>query len=193
MWHIFLTNRPGGVRPGTLGQVVPGFDVRVRDDEGRDVPDGEAGWLWVRGDSRAIGYWQAAEKTREAFRGEWVVSGDMICRDAEGFFTYCGRGDDMLKVSGKWLAPAEVEDRLSQHAGVADVCVVGVPDTDGLTKPWAFVVARSAEPDFESRLRAFAAEGLAAYKVPRRIVVVEALPRTHFGKADRRALRALAT
>jgi acyl-coenzyme A synthetase/AMP-(fatty) acid ligase len=193
MWHIFLSNRPGDVRPGTLGQVVPGFDVRVRDEQGSDLPDGETGWLWVRGDSRAIGYWQSMEKTREAFRGEWYVSGDMVRRDPDGTFTYCGRGDDMLKVSGKWLSPAEVEDRLSQHETVLDVCVVGVPDADGLTKPWAFVVARGAGADLEERLREFAAQRLAAYKVPRRIVVLDALPRTHLGKADRGALRAMAT
>ncbi len=144
MWHIFVSNFPGKVRPGTLGTVVPGFDVRVRDDDGADLPDGEIGWLWVRGNSRALGYWQQADKTAEAFRGEWYVSGDMIRRDAEGFFTYCGRGDDMLKVSGKWLAPSEVENCLLEHPAVEEAAVVGVVDDRGLTKPHAFVVLTAA-------------------------------------------------
>lgn len=144
MWHIFLSNRPGEARPGTLGCIVPGFDVRVCDDEGRELPDGEVGWLWVRGGARAIGYWRHPEKTRQAFRGEWYVSGDMVVRDAEGYFTYCGRGDDMLKVSGKWLAPREVESCLLEHPAVREVAVVGVPDERGLTKPHAFVILAAA-------------------------------------------------
>jgi len=99
MWHIFISNRPGQVRPGTLGTVVPGFDVKVCDDEGRELPAGEVGVLWVRGGSRALGYWQQMEKTKEGFRGEWYVSGDMVRRDPDGYFTYCGRADDLLKVS----------------------------------------------------------------------------------------------
>src|SRR5881296_2596002 len=104
MWHIFISNRPGAVRPGTLGTAVPGFEVKVCDDEGRELPAGETGWLWVRGDSRAIAYWQHMEKTRWGFRGGWYVSGDLIRKDAQGYVTHCGRGDEMLKVSGKWLA-----------------------------------------------------------------------------------------
>ncbi len=140
MWHIFLSNRPGDVRPGTLGKVVPGFEVEVRDDDGRELPHGETGWLWVRGGSRAIGYWQRMEETKRAFRGEWYVSGDMVKRDEEGYFTYCGRDDDMLKVSGKWLAPGEVENRLLEHPAVKEAVVVGVTNEDGLTKPHACVV-----------------------------------------------------
>src|SRR5256885_1409801 len=124
MWHIFISNRPGLVRPGTLGPVVPGFEVKVCDADGRQLPDGEVGCLWVRGDSRAICYWQQMDKTREAFRGEWYVSGDMIRRDPEGYITYCGRVDDMLKVSGKWLSPQEAENCLLRHPAVKDVAVV---------------------------------------------------------------------
>ncbi|MCB1057153.1 MAG: benzoate-CoA ligase family protein, partial [Acidobacteria bacterium] len=147
MWHVFLSNRPGHGRPGTLGQVVPGFDVKVCDEEGRELPDGDTGWLWVRGDSRAIAYWQRMDKTRQAFRGEWYVSGDMVERDADGYFTYRGRADDLLKVSGRWLATREVEECLALHPEVEEAAVVGVVDGNGLTVPKAFVVAPGAGPE----------------------------------------------
>ncbi|HMG18793.1 MAG TPA: benzoate-CoA ligase family protein [Gemmatimonadales bacterium] len=189
MWHIFISNRPGAVKPGTLGTVVPGFDVKVCDDEGRELPDGEVGMLWVRGDSRAIGYWQQMEKTRAAFRGEWYVSGDLIRRDRDGYFTYCGRADDLLKVGGKWLAPQEVEGCLLQHPLVKEVAVVGIEDANGLTKPHAFVVATEQHAGLAEELQAFARERLEPYKTPRTIRFMETLPRTHLGKVDRGQLR----
>ncbi len=189
MWHIFVSNRPGDVRPGTLGTVVPGFEVKVCDDEGRELPAGETGWLWVRGDSRAIGYWQHMEKTVQGFRGEWYVSGDLIAKDAEGYVTYCGRGDEMLKVSGKWLAPQEVEGCLLQHPDVAEACVVGVEDRSGLVKPRAYVVSRDRRDGLEEELKTFVRERLDPYKHPREVVFVDALPRTHLGKVDRGKLR----
>jgi len=189
MWHIFLSNRPGRVRRGTLGEVVPGFEVRVRDADGRDLADGEPGWLWVRGDSRAIGYWQHMEKTRQTFRGEWVVSGDIVRRDADGYFTYCGRGDELLKVAGKWLAPQEVESCLLQHPLVLEAAVVGIPDPSGLVKPHAYVVARERKPGLEEDLKAFVRERLEPYKHPRQLTLVDSLPRTHLGKVDRGKLR----
>jgi len=189
MWHIFISNQPGAVKPGTIGTVVPGFDVRVRDDLGHDLPDGEVGMLWVRGGSRAIGYWQQMEKTQAAFRGEWYVSGDLIRRDAEGYFTYCGRADDLLKVGGKWLAPQEVEGCLLQHPLVKEVAVVGVEDASGLTKPHAFVVATEERPGLAEELQAFARERLEPYKAPRTVRFLDALPRTHLGKVDRGKLR----
>jgi benzoate-CoA ligase family protein len=189
MWHIFLSNRPGAVRPGTLGTVVPGFEVKVCDDEGRELPRGETGWLWVRGDSRALGYWQDAEKTRRAFRGEWYVSGDMIAMDEDGSVSYCGRGDEMLKVAGKWLAPQEVEGCLLQHPAVAEAAVVGRSDANGLVKPIAFIAARERRPGLEEELKAFVRDRLDAYKHPREVYLVEALPRTHLGKVDRGRLR----
>lgn len=189
MWHIFVSNRPGDVRPGTLGRPVAGFDVRVRDEEGRDVPAGEVGWLWVRGNSRAIGYWQQMETTQSAFRGEWYVSGDMISQDAEGYVTYAGRGDDMLKVSGRWLSPQEVENCLLQHPGIREAVVVGVQDAAGLTLPRAFVVANGAAGALAEDLKGFVQQRLASYKVPRDIVFLDVLPRTHLGKVDRGALR----
>ncbi|WP_420632918.1 benzoate-CoA ligase family protein [Candidatus Palauibacter sp.] len=203
MWHIFLSNRPGEVRPGTLGRVVPGFDVRVCDDDGRELPHGEVGWLRVRGRSRALGYWQKAEATADAFRGDWYVSGDMVARDADGVFTYCGRGDDMLKVKGKWLSPGEVENCLAAHPGVAEAAVVGVPNRAGLVEPVAWVIPADATTDPEPQrrsarradelstaLQAFVASRLASYKAPVAVHIVAALPRTHLGKVDRAALRA---
>lgn len=193
MWHIFVTNRPGDVRPGTLGKVVAGFEVKVCDDDGKDLADGEVGWLWVRGGSRAIGYFQQMEKTMQAFRGEWYVSGDMLRRDADGYFTYCGRGDDMLKVGGKWLAPAEVENCLLRHPAVKECAVVGVTDESGLTKPHAFVIpsegGQGMEGSLEEELKAFVRAELEPYKAPRRVTVVDSMPRTHLGKVDRSRLR----
>jgi benzoate-CoA ligase family protein len=189
MWHIFISNRPGAARAGTLGQVVPGFDVRVCDEEGRELPRGETGWLWVRGGSRALGYFQQHDRSQDVFRGEWYVSGDLIAMDDDGYVTYCGRGDELLKVSGKWLAPAEVEGCLLQHAAVVEAAVVGRADANGLTKPVAFVVAREARAGLDAELQAFVRERLDAYKAPREVTFVDALPRTHLGKVDRGKLR----
>jgi benzoate-CoA ligase family protein len=189
MWHIFITNRLGDVRPGTLGKAVPGFEVRVCDDDGREVPPGEVGALWVKGESRAIGYWQQMDKTMHAFRGEWYVTGDLVRRDAEGYFTYCGRNDDMLKVGGKWVAPQEVENCLLRHPAVREVAVVGVTDAAGLVKPKAFVVAKENRPGLDEELKDFVKKTLEPYKYPREVVFVDSLPRTHLGKVDRARLR----
>ena len=188
-WHVFLSQRPGEVRPGTLGRVVDGFDVRVRDDSGVDLPDGEVGWLWVRGGARAWGYWREMEKTQATFRGEWVVTGDLVSRDAGGSFTYQGRGDDVLKVGGKWFSPAEVEACLLRHPAVAECAVVGVTDASGLTKPHAWVIARLPHAGLAADLREHVATSLQPYKAPREVHVVDSLPRTHLGKIDRGALR----
>lgn len=189
MWHIFLSNAPGEVKPGTLGKAVPGFEVKVCDDDGNELGAGEVGWLWVRGGSRAIWYWHEMEKTSQAFRGEWYVSGDMLRRDEEGYFSYCGRGDDMLKVGGKWLAPAEVENCLLKHPLVSECAVIGVPDDKGLVKPNAYVLARELKEGLEEELKAFVREKLEPYKAPRKVFVMDSLPRTHLGKIDRNKLR----
>lgn len=196
MWHVFLTNRPGDVRPGTLGRVVEGFEIKVCDDTGAEVPDGEVGRLWAAGDSRALGYWQNLEQSAESFRGRWFVGGDLVCRDREGYVTYCGRGDDMMKVAGRWVAPQEVESCLSGHDAVEECAVVGVENADGLTKPYAFVVrgaaAASLDADsLEQELKAFVIENLAPYKHPRRVFFLDAFSRTHLGKIDRGKLRGL--
>ncbi|MEE8277780.1 MAG: AMP-binding protein, partial [Thermoanaerobaculia bacterium] len=192
MWHIFVSNLPGAVRPGTLGRVVPGFELKVCDEDGGELPDGEIGRLWVRGHSRALGYWQNLPKTAEAFRGEWFAGGDLVCRDADGYVTYCGRGDDVLKVGGKWLAPQEVESCLMRHPVVAECAVVGVENEDGLTKPLAFVVPKAARPDLEEELKQFVLEHLQPYKHPRQVILLDKLPRTHLGKVDRGKLKELA-
>ena len=192
MWHIFLTNHPGRVVPGTLGHVVDGFEVKLCDANGDEVAAGEVGTLWVKGDSRAIGYWQRMDDTMQAFRGEWYVSGDMLRNNADGTYVYCGRADDMLKVSGKWLAPGELENCLLQHEAVREVAVVGVKNTDGLVKPCAFVVTDRKTAHLAADLQAFAKTRLEAYKYPRAVVFVDSLPRTHLGKVDRHALSASA-
>jgi benzoate-CoA ligase family protein len=194
MWHIFLSNLPGHVAPGTLGTTVPGFEVKVCDEEGRALADGEVGRLWVRGNSRAIGYWQLMESTRRVFRGEWVVTDDLIRRGADGTFTYCGRADEMLKVSGKWCSPQEVESCLLQHPAVQEVAVIGIVDERGLTKPHAFVVARGSKggdagDNLGEELKAFVRERLEPYKHPREVIFLDALPRTHLGKVDRARLK----
>ncbi len=191
MWHIFVSNLPGAVRPGTLGRAIPGFELKVCDDEGREVADGEVGRLWVRGDSRAICYWQNMPQTTEALRGEWFVGGDLISRDADGYVTYCGRSDDVLKVGGKWLVPQEVESCLLRHPAVKECAVVGAEDAEGLMKPYAFVSARESVADLAEQLKQFALEQLQAYKHPRRVIVLDDFPRTHLGKIDRGKLKAM--
>ncbi len=192
MWHVFVSNQPGAVRPGSLGKVVPGFELAVRDADGCDVPESEVGRLWVRGDSRALGYWQDTPKSHDAFRGEWFASGDLVRRDDDGFVHYVGRGDDALKVGGKWLLPAEVEDCLLTHEAVTEAAVVGVPDSSGLTRPVAFVVPAAKADDLEATLQQHCLAHLDAYKHPRKVFVVDDFPRTHLGKVDRGALRRLA-
>jgi len=191
MWHIFITNRLGEARPGTVGKTVPGFEVVARDDAGNDVPAGETGLLWVKGDSGAIGYWDQPKPSAEVFRDGWVVSGDLISIDREGFVTHRGRADDAFKVKGKWLRPVEVESCLLEHPGVAEAAVVVMDDEDGLAKPIAFVV-RKADVE-EDDLRAHVLSRLEAYKHPRRVLFVDAFPRTHLGKVDRSALKRLAS
>lgn len=191
MWHIFVSNRPDDVRPGTLGKVVPGFELKVCDEHGEAVGVDEVGYLHVKGDSLALGYWQDDEKTALAFRDGWYVSNDMVRRDGEGWVTYCGRGDDMLKVSGKWLSPRELENCLLQHDAVREVAVVGARTPEGLVKPRAYV---TLEADAErtdalaAALQQWAKERLEPYKYPREVVFRDDLPRTHLGKVDRGAL-----
>jgi acyl-coenzyme A synthetase/AMP-(fatty) acid ligase len=191
--HIFISNQPGSCRPGSSGTVVPGYDARVVDDEGRDVADGVMGNLLVRGASAASGYWNQDEKTRAAFEGPWVHTGDKYVRHDDGFFDYCGRRDDMLKVGGLWVSPVEVEHTILTHPQVAECAVVGAADEDRLIKPRAFVVLKpEAEGSHALRrdIQAFVRQRIAAYKYPRWIEFVPALPRTPTGKIQRFRLRA---
>jgi benzoate-CoA ligase family protein len=191
LFHIYISNRFGAVRPGSLGTLVPGYDARIVGADGRDVSDGEIGTLWVKGDSAAICYWQAHEKSKEVLRGDWVVSGDLFRRDGDGFFYYAGRADDMLKVGGIFVSPMEVESCLLRHPHVLEAAVVGYEDDDGLVKPLAFVVVRAASPSEELALAIIdhVKRELAHYKAPRKVQFVDALPRSDRGKILRRELR----
>jgi benzoate-CoA ligase family protein len=190
MWHIFVTNTVGDVRPGTLGKVVSGFEIKACDEDGVEVGPGEVGRLWVRGDSLGLGYFDDPEKTAEAFRGEWFVGGDLVSIDEEGYVTHRGRADDAIKVKGKWFRPQEVESVLLENEAVREVAVVAVNDEDGLLKPVAFVVAHPEVS--EQNLIDWVLARLDAYKHPRRVYFVDKLPQTHLGKVDRSALKRLA-
>jgi acyl-coenzyme A synthetase/AMP-(fatty) acid ligase len=187
--HIFLSNRPGRVKPGTTGEVVAGYELRIEDADGNPVPDGEPGGLWVRGDSVATGYWCRSAVTRRVFRGEWLRTGDIYSRDADGFYTCLGRTGDVMKASGLWVSPTEVETRLREHPGVEQAVLVAVPDADGLDKPVACVVARKGAELTEAELIEFCRAGLASFKRPRRVLFLTAFPLTATGKVQRFRLR----
>ena len=192
MLHIFLSNRPGQVRYGTTGRPVPGYDLDLRDDSGGPVADGEEGSLWVRGPSACTGYWNDRARTLATFHGAWTRTGDRYVRDADGFWTYAGRADDMLKVGGIWVSPFEVESALISHEAVLEAAVVGHQDADGLTKPRAFVVLKapaSGSAALVDALKAHVKERLAPFKYPRWIELVDELPKTATGKIQRYKLR----
>ena len=194
MLHIFVSNRPDDVRYGTSGKPVPGYEALVLDEQGVPVADGEAGELVVRGPSSADGYWHQRAKTRRTFRGEWTHTGDTYIRDADGYFRFCGRSDEMLKVSGVWVSPFEVEEALISHPAVLEAAVVGHLDPDGLTKPKAFVVLLEGARELDAAtvadlLKAHVKERIGVWKYPRWIVFVDALPKTATGKIQRFRLR----
>ncbi len=189
MLHVYLSNRPEQVRYGTTGWPVPGYDIDLRDENGGPVPDGEPGDLYIHGPSSAMMYWGNRAKTRETFQGGWTKSGDKYVRNADGSYTYGGRSDDMLKVSGIYVSPFEVEATLVQHAAVLEAAVIGVTDDEGLTKTKAFVVLKSGQQASEADLKAFVKERLAPYKYPRAIEFVDDLPKTATGKIQRFKLR----
>lgn len=188
--HIFLSNRPGQVRPGSSGVPVTGYRVELRDEGGTpiDTP-GHPGDLYLGGPSVATGYWCRTDTTRQVFQGEWLRTGDTYVRNDDGTYTCLGRSDDMLKAGGIWVSPAEVEDRLLEHPDVAEVAVVAVQDADGLDKPIACVVAVPGRSVDTKALISWCREGLAAYKRPRAVVVLPDLPRTATGKIRRNVLR----
>jgi benzoate-CoA ligase len=192
MLHIFVSNRPGAVRYGVIGRPVPGYRVRLVDEKGADVGPGEIGEMHVSGPTAAACYWNNAEKTRDTFVGEWVRTGDKFRETQEGDFVYCGRRDEMLKVSGLWVSPMEVESALLAHEAVFEAAVVGASGEDGLTKPMAFVVLNAgvqADSTLAENLREFVKARLAAYKSPRWIEFIDALPKTATGKIQRYLLR----
>ncbi len=192
-FHIYISNRPGDIRPGSLGKLVPGYEARLLGDDGVPVKAGDVGTLWVGGDSVALYYHASYEKSKEHLRGGWVVSGDKFRCDEQGYWWYEGRGDDLLKVAGIYVSPLEVENALLQHASVKEVCVIGREDEAGLTKPLAYVVLREGKGSAKlaEELIAFSKERLARYKAPRWVEFrAEALPRNDRDKIDRKKLRA---
>ena len=191
MLHIFISNRPDRVRYGSTGWPVPGYRIELRGDEGQPVPDGEPGDLYIHGPSAAMMYWGNRQKTRDTFQGGWTKSGDKYIRNADGSYTYGGRSDDMLKVSGIYVSPFEVEATLVQHPAVLEAAVIGVPDAEGLTKTKAFVVLKAGAEATDAELKAFVKDKLAPYKYPRQIAFVADLPKTATGKIQRFKLREL--
>ncbi|WP_280153044.1 benzoate-CoA ligase family protein [Piscinibacter sp. XHJ-5] len=189
MLHIFLSNRPGDVHYGSSGRVVPGYRLRLCDEAGRDAAPGEIGDLFVSGPSAAVMYWGNREQSQRTFQGEWTRTGDKYTRDADGLYTYAGRSDDMLKVSGMYVSPFEVEATLMQHGSVLEAAVIGKPDEHGLTRTKAFVVLRPGQQASEAELKAFVKDRLAPYKYPREIEFIAELPKTATGKIQRFRLR----
>jgi benzoate-CoA ligase family protein len=190
--HDFIANRPGAVRRGSAGQVVPGFEARLVDDEGQPVPAGTTGHLLIKGPTTAPYYWNRRERTRATMLGPWLRTGDMFWADPEGYFYFAGRSDDMLKVGGRWVSPAEVEAVLVEHPAVVEAGVAGRPDEDGLAGPRAFVVLKDGHgpsPALLEELMAWARSRLPPYKRPRWIEFVAALPKTATGKIQRFRLR----
>jgi benzoate-CoA ligase len=190
--HIFLSNRPGAARPGATGLAVPGYEAIIVDDAGQAVKQGDIGNLRVKGDSTMAYYWNKHEKTKDTLIGHWIQTGDKYWQDADGYFWYAGRADDMLKVGGIWVSPVEVENTLIKHAAVLEAAVVGREDTDRLVKPQAFVVLKDPAvggPALADELKAFVKDKIAPYKYPRWIEFVAELPKTATGKIQRFKLR----
>ena len=191
MLHVYLSNLPGKVRYGTTGWPVPGYEIELRGDDGRPVPDGETGDLFIKGPSSALMYWGNRVKSAETFQGAWTKSGDKYVRNPDGTYTYAGRSDDMLKVSGIYVSPFEVESTLVQHPAVLEAAVIGINDDDGLVKTKAYVVLKAGASATAEDLKAFTKERLAAYKYPRQIEFIQELPKTATGKIQRFKLRDL--
>ena len=192
MFHIYITNRLGDVKPGSLGRIVAGYEAQVIDAEGREVATGEMGTLRIRGDSAALCYWQAHEKSKETFAGDSCTTGDQFHVDAEGYYWYHGRTDDMLKVSGVYVAPVEIEACLLQHEAVRECAVIGHDAGDRLVKPKAFIVPHenfAPTDELAESIKEFVKTHLARYKYPRWIEFVSALPKNDRGKIDRRKLK----
>jgi benzoate-CoA ligase family protein len=192
MVHVFISNRPGDCRPGSSGRLVDGYDARIVDDEGHDVAPGETGNLLISGCSAAAFYWRKAAQTRATMLGEWLRTGDKYRQDADGYYWYCGRSDDMLRVGAQWVSPVEVEGALLEHPAVLECAVASVVGPDGLAHPRAFVVLRGgveASPELGEEMRAFLRGRVAHHKVPRDVEFVRELAKTATGKIQRFKLR----
>jgi benzoate-CoA ligase len=193
--HMFISNRLGAIRAGSSGQIVRGYEARILDADGRPVAIGEIGNLWIRGDSVCACYWNQHQKSKDTIQGEWLRTGDKYSEDADGYFWYAGRSDDMLKVGGQWVSPVEVENVLLSHTAVQECGVVGYEDRDGLVKPMAFVVLRAGvdqSTDRAAELEQFVRSRLAEFKRPRRVAFLPELPKTATGKIQRFKLREMA-
>ena len=194
MGHLFVTNLPDKVEYGTAGLPIEGYNLRLVDDRDRDLPDGEVGELLVRGPTAAAGYWNQREKTRRTFEGEWTRTGDKYWRRPDGVYIYCGRADDMFKVSGIWVSPFEVEDALLTHPRVLEAAVIALEDSAGLIKPKAFIVLKDCDGEEFGRalyeeLKVHVKRSIGPWKYPRWIEFVDSLPRTATGKLQRFKLR----
>jgi benzoate-CoA ligase family protein len=190
--HMFIANRPGAVRPGSSGQILPGYEARIVGDDGQPVPEGEIGNLLIKGDSVCAGYWNQHEKTKETIQGHWLRTGDKYYCDPDGYFWYVGRSDDMMKVKGMWVSPVEVESVLLEHPLVQEAAVIGCPDGNKLVKPSAFVVLKSGQngsAELSEGLRQHIASRLAPHKCPQWLEFVPELPKTATGKIQRYKLR----
>ncbi|MGI6328143.1 MAG: benzoate-CoA ligase family protein [Dethiobacteria bacterium] len=190
---IYISNMKGKVRPGSCGVLIPGFEARLVDDEGKDVADGEVGTIWIKNDGSTPFYWRKHQKSKESIIGEWFNTSDQFIRDSDGYYWFSGRADDMLKAGGIWVSPVEVENILLQHPAVLECAMVGHVDESNLEKPLAFVVLRpghKASPELERELQEFVRSKTAHYKYPRWVKFVEELPRTASGKVQRFKLRA---
>ena len=191
MFHIYITNRPGDIKPGSLGRIVEGYEAQIVDAEGDELATGEMGTLKIKGDSAALCYWNAHEKSKETFAGDWCTTGDQFHVDEDGYYWYHGRTDDMLKVSGVFVAPAEIENCLLRHEAVLECAVVG-HESEGLVKPKAFVVVRegfTAADSLAEEIKQFVKEQIAIYKYPRWVEFVDSLPKNDRGKIDRKKLK----
>ncbi len=190
--HDFLANRPGRAKPGSSGEVTPAFEAKIVNEEGQEIPVGEVGNLFVKGDANAPYYWNKHEQTKVTMLGEWLKTGDTYYRDEAGYYWYCGRSDDMLKVGGLWVSPIEIENTLMEHPSVLEAAVIGNQDADGLIKPKAYIVLKSEfkpSDELKTELQTHVKNKLAPYKYPRWVEFVEDLPKTVTGKIQRFRLR----
>jgi benzoate-CoA ligase family protein len=190
--HIFISNRVDGIRPGSSGMPVPGYQARITNEKGEEVRDGESGYLYIRGDSIAKYYWNNPQKTRQTMVGGWLNTGDIYIRESDGYYHFCGRNDDMLKVGGIWCSPFEIEAKLVEHPQVLEAAVIGRQDADHLVKPAAFVVLNNGVEGSDAlkrRLQNHCKQGLANYMYPRWIEFLRELPKTATGKIQRFRLR----